>query len=186
MKQLLDAGTFKGIKGEPRGAAPAAGGPSVAEPDIAEPDYFELALTQFAPRPATRTFRIKTVAELDEHLRSVAEQEFLSVGLCCIAEEADWGSFWLLVSGERACIHLLEGPCLTGRAPSPGGRGAERVRFLDDGGNWHEFALADTVSREMGLRALRHWLPRAEKLPELEWNRTEPNAAADGGRDAGS
>jgi hypothetical protein len=145
----------------------------VEEPELVEPDYFELALTRFTPRPATQTARITTVAELDQHLRAAEGQELLCVGLCCIAEEADWGAFCLLVSGERAYIHLQDGPCLTGREPPPVRKAAGRVRFLDDGENWHEFELANTVPREVGLRALRHWLPRGERLAELEWGRAE-------------
>ena len=67
--------------------------------------------------------------------------------------------------------------------PGPGVSEVGRVPFLDDGGNWHEVELADTVPRPVGLRALRHWLPRGEKLLELDWGPAEPGAAADRPRD---
>ena len=141
------------------------------ETELAEPDDFELVVTGFDPTPVTRTVRIKTVAELDASLRDREGEELLFVGLSCIAEGAEWGAFGLFLSGGRAYIHLVEGPCLTARDPSevvPDGGG---VRFRDDGGNWHEFPMAETVSRELGLRAVRHWLPRGDKLPELSWGR---------------
>ncbi len=143
----------------------------MTESGFAEPDDFELVLTRFAPRPVTQTFQIKTVAELDTNLLEVGGEDLLCIGLGCIAEGADWGSFWLLLNGTRAYIHLLEGPCLTARDPSEVVRDGEVIQFPDDGGNWHEVAAANTVSRELGLRAVRHWLPRGEKLPELSWGR---------------
>lgn len=138
------------------------------------PDYFELTLTHFTPHPVTESCKIETVAELDEYLLRIAGEKLLSIGVGCIADEADWGSCWLFINGDRAHIHLLEGPCVTGRDPSIAEQGGERVRFRDDGGNWHDFEFVDTVSREQGLRALRHWLPRGEKLPELRWDQA-PN-----------
>jgi hypothetical protein len=95
----------------------------------------------------------------------------LAIGLNCVAEGADWGSFLLLLNGERGVVHLMEGPCLTARDPNLRAPGAPSVKFQDDAGVWHDVPFEGTISREQGLRALRHWLPRGEKLPELTWRR---------------
>jgi hypothetical protein len=141
----------------------------VPEPDLADPDYFELSLTRFAPEPVTLTRRIRTVAELDEHLIPAAGEATLCVGLTCVAEEAEWGAFCLLLGGTRGYVHLQEGPCLTACDPASAVPDGGSVHFLDDGGNCHEIALRNTVAREQGLRALRHWMPHGERLPELIW-----------------
>jgi hypothetical protein len=57
---------------------------------------------------------------------------------------------------------------LTARDPAFAA-GKATVMFEDDGGNVHEVPLRDTISREQGLRALRCWMPRAEKWSELVW-----------------
>jgi hypothetical protein len=135
--------------------------------EVADPDFFKLMIARFAPKSKSEC-RIKSVDELDARLTGVLSESMLAIGLACVAEGADWGAFLLLLNGERAWVHLMEGPCLTARDPEARGSGAS-VRFCDDAGVWHEIPLEDTISREQGLRALRHWLPRGDKLPELAW-----------------
>jgi hypothetical protein len=137
--------------------------------DIADPDFFELMIARFTPKPRVEECRIKTVKEFDERLAPLIAEPMLAIGLNCIAEGAGWGSFLLLLSEERALIHLMEGPCLTAHEAGHRFSGAPTVKFLDDAMVWHEVPFERTVSREQGLRALRHWLPRGEKLPELMW-----------------
>jgi hypothetical protein len=43
--------------------------------------------------------------------------------------------------------------------------------FQDDVGVSHVVPLEGTIAREQGLAALRHWMPRGEKLPGLVWGR---------------
>jgi hypothetical protein len=138
--------------------------------EVADPDFFELMVARFTPAPRADECRISTARELDEQLAGVLAEPMLAVGLNCVAEGADWGSLLLLLNGERAWVHLMEGPCLTARDPTVSRSGAP-VSFRDDAGVWHEVPFEDTIPREQGLRALRHWLPRGEKLPELVWGR---------------
>ena len=116
--------------------------------------------------------------ELDDRLADLLSEPILAIGLNCVADGADWGHFLLLLSGERALVHLMEGPCVSARDPSLGAPAASSVKFQDDAGFWHEVPFTGTISQQQGLRALRHWLPRGEKLPELEWGH-EPEAAPD-------
>jgi hypothetical protein len=136
--------------------------------DVADLDFFELMIARFTPNPQVSEWRINTVRELDECLAGLLTEPLLAVGLGCVAEGADWGSFLLLLHRERGWVHLMEGACLTARDPSLTGPNGV-VRFQDDAGVWHEVAFEETISREQGLQALRHWLPRGDKLPELRW-----------------
>src|SRR5262245_27018713 len=86
--------------------------------EVADPDYFELLISRFTPQATSEESRINTVQELDERLAPVRPEPRLAILLCCVAEEADWGSFTLLLNGERALVHLLEGPCFTARDPN--------------------------------------------------------------------
>jgi hypothetical protein len=81
------------------------------------------------------------------------------------------GSFWLFLNGDRAWIHLIEGPYFTARDPAASGLPHAIVEFRDDTGSPHPIAVRDTVSRDQGLRALRLWMPHAERLAELTWTR---------------
>jgi hypothetical protein len=142
----------------------------MTEPEeLADNNYFELMVTRFLPRPKTEEFHIKTVQELDECLASVLPEHVLTVSLNCVSEEADWGSFVLLLCGERALVHLIEGPCLSARDPSLGAGSGRMVKFQDDAGFAHEVPFEHTLAREQGLKALRLWLPRGERLTELPW-----------------
>ena len=136
--------------------------------EVADPDYFELMIARFTPKPRVGEFRITTMGELDERLAEIMTEPMLAIGLGCVAKDANWGHFLLLLNGERAWVHLMEGPCLTARDPSVSGSHS-LVAFQDDVWVSHEIPFEDTISREQGLRALRHWLPRGEKLPELVW-----------------
>ena len=136
--------------------------------EVADPDYFDLIIAHFTPKPRADECRIKTVRELDERLAEIITEPMLAIGLGCVAEDANWGHFLLLLNGERSWVHLMEGPCLTARDPSVSGS-RTLVSFQDDAGVSHEIPFEDTISREQGLRALRYWLPRGEKLPELVW-----------------
>jgi hypothetical protein len=140
--------------------------------EVADPDYFDLMIARFTPTPRTEESRIKTVRELDERLAGIMADPILAIGLGCVAEDADWGHFLLLLNGERARVHLMEGPCLTARDPNVSGS-RTLVGFQDDAGVSHLIPFDDTISREQGLRALRHWLPCGEKLPELVWGYAE-------------
>ena len=113
---------------------------------IDDPDYFTLVLTRFTPRPKAEESRINSVTEFDEKLAPVQAEPLLFVGLSCMAEGAEGGAFSLFLSGDRAWIHLMEGRCLTGKDPESVRHGPDTVRFQDDGGNWHDLALSDTVS----------------------------------------
>lgn len=135
---------------------------------VAAPDYFELMIARFTPKPRADELRITTLGELDQCLAHCMTEPMLAIGLSCVAEDADWGHFLLLMNGERAWVHLMEGPCRTARDPGVNGS-RSLVTFEDDGGVSHKIPFEDTISREQGLRALRHWLPRGEKLPELVW-----------------
>jgi hypothetical protein len=136
--------------------------------EVADSDYFDLTIARFTPKPRADECRIKTVRELNERLAEIITEPMLAIGLGCVAEGADWGHFLLLLNGERAWVHLMEGPCLTAHDPSVSGS-RTLVSFQDDAGVSHEIPFEDTISREQGLRALRHWLPRGKKLPELVW-----------------
>jgi hypothetical protein len=141
----------------------------MSKPDeVADPDFFELTIARFTPKPVVEECRIKTVCELDDRLAEIITEPMLAIGLGCVAEDADWGHFLLLLNGERSWVHLMEGPCLTARDPSVSGA-RTLMSFQDDAGVSHEIPFEDTISREQGLRALRYWLPRGEKLPELVW-----------------
>jgi hypothetical protein len=153
--------------------------------EVADPDFFELMIARFTPKPRAKQCRIKTVGELDERLAGALADPMLAIGLTCVAEGVDWGSFLLLLNGERAWVHLMVGHCITARDPKIRDTSAS-VSFLDDAGVWHQMPFEATLSREQGLCALRHWLPRGEKLPKLAWGSHEPSATPDGGRDAGS
>jgi hypothetical protein len=135
-----------------------------------EPDFFELELTSLEPTRVTRERRIKTVKGLDRALASFRSAAQLVVGLTAVDPDGcDMGSFWLFLNGDRAWIHLTEGACFTARDPAAPRRTRAVMGFHDDGGNTHRVRLHDTVSRDQGLRALRHWLPQGERLPELSW-----------------
>jgi hypothetical protein len=137
--------------------------------DPAAPDFFEMVVTQFTPKRATSVWRINTLDQLDGHLATVLSVPTLAIGVACVAEGCDWGTFTLLLTDRRAWVHLMEARCVTARVPSSGARDASRIRFLDDAGHPHEIPLADTVPREQGIQALRHWSPSGAKLPLLTW-----------------
>ena len=139
--------------------------------EMADADFFELLVTRFTPEPSTEECRIETVQELDERLAPILSEQMLAINLNCVSDDADWGSFLLLLCGERALIHLMEGPCISARDPSLVAPDASPVRFRDDAGFWHEAPFEHTISREQGLRALRHWLSQGETASELSWTR---------------
>lgn len=136
--------------------------------EVADPDYFDLMIVRFTPRPRAHECHVKTLRELDECLAGIMTEPMLAIGLGCVAEDAGWGHFLLLLNGERGWVHLMEGACLTARDPRVSGS-RTLVSFQDDVGVSHEIPFEDTISREQGHQALRHWLPRGEKLPELVW-----------------
>jgi hypothetical protein len=146
-------------------AADGAVGPEDAD----DSDYFELMIARFKPKLQTEECRIKTGEELDDRLARVLAEPQLAIGLGFVEDGAGWGYFLLLLNGERAWIHLMEGPCVTGRDSKVALADTRPVRFRDDVGVWHEVPFKDTITREQGVQALRHWLPRGEKLPELTW-----------------
>jgi hypothetical protein len=130
--------------------------------------YFELTIAGRSPE-APEVVRVESPEGLEAHLARYEVEPLWAVGLGYVEDEADRGSFWLLVRGDRAFIHLMEGPCLSARDPAAIGGEDGTVAFRDDGGNWHEVPPKATVSREQGLRALRHWMTSGEKLPDLDW-----------------
>lgn len=137
--------------------------------EIADPDFFELMVTRFTPSPQSEECRIRTVQELDLQLAPFLEESMLAIGLSCVAEGAGWGYFLLLVNGARAWVHLMEGRCVTAHDTNLGVKATPLVRFQDDAGVWHEVPFQDTITREQGIRALQHWVPHGEKMPELTW-----------------
>lgn len=137
--------------------------------ELADADFFELMVTRFTPESSTEECQIETLQELDERLATVLSDQMLAINLNCVSDDADWGSFLLLLCGERALVHLMEGPCISARDPSLSAPGAAPVRFRDDAGFWHEAPFEHTISREQGLRSLRRWLSQRSKAPELLW-----------------
>jgi hypothetical protein len=140
--------------------------------DNVEPDFFEVRITRFVPGPVTQDWQVKTVKELDRLLSGVESepQFFLGVG-AVDPDGCDMGAFSLFVNGDRAWVHLVEGPCWTARDPSFRGKTRAAVEVLDDGGHGHLIPVRETISRCQGLEAVRHWMPRGEMLPELRWGR---------------
>jgi hypothetical protein len=138
------------------------------EPESAA-EVFQLEITRFGDGPATEEYEIETVEELDARLGDLAAEPQLALGLCYVFEEADEGSFWLFLNGDRAYIHLVDGPCYTAWDPSVEGPAETVITFQDDAGFPHHIPLRKTTAREQGLRALRLWMQGGEKLADLTW-----------------
>jgi hypothetical protein len=141
------------------------------DPEDDLPEYFELMIARFMAEPTTEECRVESLEELDVRLAPVLSEPILTIGLNRVIDDADWGHFLLLLNGDRAWIHLVDGPCLTGRDPNLRASAAQPVMFQDDAGVWHEVPYDGTLSREQGLAALRHWAPRGEKSAELAWSK---------------
>ena len=127
---------------------------------------FALEVTLFTPAPTTDTLPIATVAELDAALGRFDGERELVLGLVC--DGGAGGAFFLFVSGDRGWVHLTAGPCRTASGwagPEPAGA----VVFRLDTGDRRVVPADRTVSREQGLRALRHWFLTEQLWPELEW-----------------
>jgi hypothetical protein len=136
--------------------------------ELPDPEYFDLMIARFTPKLSASECRIRTVRELDERLAETMTEPMLAIGIGCVTKDADWDHFLLLLNGDRAWIHLMAGRCITARDPNSLSS-QTLVNFQDDAGVSHKIAFQDTVSRDQGLRALRHWLPRGDKLTELVW-----------------
>ncbi len=139
--------------------------------DNLEPEFFELEITRFEPTPATTEHRIKTVDALDRLLGNFESESELVIGLTAVdPDDCDMGSFWLFLKGERSWAHLTEGACYEARDPAFSGPSQATLEFQDDSGNQHRVPVRHTLSRDQGLKALRHWLPHGERLSELIWS----------------
>jgi immunity protein Imm1 of predicted polymorphic toxin system len=129
---------------------------------------FTLEVTRFAPALATDALPVAALADFDAAIQRYDGEGEVVFGL--VGDEGAWGAFYLFVSGDRAWVHLTAGPCCTARsrvAPEP----AEPLVFRLDNGEQRAVPADQTVSREQGLRALRHWLCTGQPWPGLEWVR---------------
>ena len=93
------------------------------------------------------------------------------------SEGGDMGSFWLFLNGDRGWIHLIEGPCFTARDPLTTETSDAAIEFQDEAGFTHHIPLHDTVSREQGFAAIRHWMPHGDRLSGLQWFDEERDSA---------
>ena len=135
-----------------------------------EPDFFEAAVTRFEPVKETKEFEIKSVKDLDRLWTSFASEKQLVVCVTAIdADGCDMGTFGLFLNRDRAWIHLTEGACHTARDSDFSPQDRTEVVFRDDAGREHRIPSHKTTSRDLGIKALRHWLPNGERLPELSW-----------------
>lgn len=133
-------------------------------------ECFKLNITRLRPGPMSEEKRIRSMQELDNELAFVKDWSVLAIGMTALAEgDTDWGSFWLFLKGERAWVHLIEGMCRTARDPLLVTLAEELIEFVIDTGESIKVRLRDTLSRDQGLKALRHWVAESEELAELRW-----------------
>jgi hypothetical protein len=128
---------------------------------------FELEVTRFNPALTTTASRVASLTEFDSIVSRCADEQEAVFGLSC--DEGAGGAFYLFVSGDRAWVHLIAGPCCT--ALSRAVSGPAEVVFRLDTGERKAVPRDRTVSRKEGLQALRHWFATERQWPELEWVR---------------
>lgn len=128
---------------------------------------FALGVTRFSPTLTTIASPVASLAELDSIINQCADEQEVVFGLDC--DEGAGGAFYLFVSGDRAWVHLTQGPCYTalGRVVSE----PAEVVFRLDTGEKRIVQMSRTVSRQEGLQALRHWFATEQQWPKLEWVR---------------
>jgi hypothetical protein len=128
---------------------------------------FALEVTRFSPTLSTGASPVISLAEFDSIISRCAEEREVVVGLIC--DKGAGGAFYLFVNGNRAWIHLTQGPCYTavGQAVSE----PAEVVFRLDTGETRAVPIGRTVSRQEGLNALRHWFATEQQWSELEWVR---------------
>jgi hypothetical protein len=133
-----------------------------------EPDSggFTLEVTRFEPTLCTDESPIESLADLDAAIDEHGDVQDVVFGLA--ADEGAGGAFYLFVSGDRAWVHLTAGPCLTARVHARPERDAP-VLFRLDTGETRTVPADQTVSREQGVTALRHWFRTEQPWPDLEW-----------------
>jgi len=136
-------------------------------------EYFQVQVALPGDGPPvefeTDEYEVDTPEEVDERLAGVRAEPELVVGVTYICDDADEGSFWLFLNGDRGYIHLIDGPCYTARNPAFEGLTQGALNFRDDVGFGHEIELRNTVTRDQGFAALRHWMQGGEQLAELTW-----------------
>jgi hypothetical protein len=129
---------------------------------------FELQVTRFTPVVATDTLPVATLADFDATVRRYDGEQEVVFGL--VADGGAGGAFYLFVSGARGWVHLTAGPCRTARGRAASGQ-SEAVVFRLGNGDRRVIPADQTVSREQGLRALRHWFRTEQPWPDLAWRR---------------
>jgi hypothetical protein len=127
---------------------------------------FALEVTRFTPTFTTELLPISTLADFDAAVGRYESDPEMVFGLIC--DEGAGGAFYLFISGDRAWIHLTAGPCSTARDRATQ-KSAERLVFRLDNGERRTVARDETVSREQGCRALRHWFLTEQPWDELDW-----------------
>jgi hypothetical protein len=127
---------------------------------------FVLEVTRFTPALATETLPVPALADFDDTVRRYEAEPELVFGLVC--DGGAGGAFYLFINGDRGWIHLTAGSCHTahGRVEP---QSVEPVVFRLDTGRRQAVPADQTVSRQEGLRALRHWFCTEKPWPELDW-----------------
>jgi hypothetical protein len=151
--------------------------PESSEPAIV---HFSVQIARLrGSRPTefeTEEYDVDSPEEFDERLADFRAEPELVVGVTYVYDEGGEGSFWLFLNGDRGYIHLIDGPCYTARNPAFEGLTQGALTFRDDVGFPHEIELRNTVTRDQGLAALRHWMQGGEQLSELTWELEKTDA----------
>lgn len=132
-----------------------------------ECDYL-LEVTRFTPSPAAESYAIESLEGLDDALEGVAEEATVVIALAC--DDGAGGAFFVFLSEGRACIHLTEGACWTAseRTPLPND---QIICFRMDNGDGLQVMAEQTVTRQQGFQALRHWFVQGERWDEVAWRK---------------